>query len=251
MPFVVVAQKEQRTVLHGQIVSDSLAVENITVLNKTSAMSSITDKDGNFSIYARAADTLYFSAVALRDAQMVLKPKDFSLEKLIVRLDAEINMLDEIVVHSLTGNLAVDSRRTKIKNYTPAIDSGEIIRQMKNEIQIPGDDELLNNALPQTESSLQGINFNKIGRMIFRSRHKNNPAPAVYKSPKVFTVVVRERFSDSFFIETLKIPEDEIIQFIAFCDIGENGTALLDPQRDADLTNYLIVKSAEYLKGGK
>lgn len=245
---VAYSQKnEPRKILNGQAISDSLLVENIMVLNKSSNIKAITDEIGNFTIYARAGDTLFFSGLAFRDARLILSKGHFDEPKLIVKLEVDVNVLDEVIVTPLTGNLAADSKKVKIKDYNGGYDSSGLLdpNDIRNyQFKEP------NSALPQTESNLAGVDFKRLYRLFVKKKHKNNNE-SEYVAPAPFTEIVKQRFTHYFFTETLQIPHDEISLFLAYCEAGEGSTALLHPEKKLELIDYLVLKSAEYLKKDK
>ena len=243
LPFMAFSQKEPRQLLRGRIVADSLMVENITVKNITSNISAVTDVKGNFTIYAKVKDTLHFTGIAVRDAMMIVKREHFTEERLLLKLDVNVNVLDEVVINPLTGNLEQDSKNTKTKDK-PQFNSGAIVGDLPRRFKYS---QNINSALPQTESPLQGINFVKIARMIFKKKKKKPEAPQYY-TERTFAEVAQERFTYHFFTETLKIPQDEIGLFLTFCDKGNETMPLLAPQKEFELTDYLVTKSKEYLQ---
>lgn len=243
LPFLAFSQKIQRQLLEGQVISDSLMVENITVRNVTANLVASTNDTGGFVIYARVSDTLQFTGLAIRDAQIVLADKHFKDRLLVVKLDIDVNVLDEVVVSDLTGNLEKDSKKIKVKNLAPVVDADFFDPNDLGNFKY----QERNNALPQTESQLQGIDFKRIYRLFFKKK-KRAAEPRAYVSNEPFAVVVRNRLEDDFFTETLKIPQAEIVQFLAYCEDGEKTTALLDPQSEFQLIDYLVTKSTEYLK---
>lgn len=247
IPLITYSQTIPREIIRGQVISDSLQVESITVENITSKNSTVTDNNGNFAIYARETDTLYFSALAFRDAELVLTKSHFVIAKIIVKLDVDTNVLDEAIVTNLTGSLKKESEKIKEIKLNPKIDTGKLLDP--NDIRNYQFVER-NNALPITDSQAQGIDFKRIYKLIFKKK-KGNSTVKVSISQKPFEVVVKERFTNDFFTQTLKIPYAEIELFIAFCNNGDEAATLLSLQQEFHLIDYLVTKSIEYLKKGK
>lgn len=252
LPISALAQKQPRKILHGKVIADSLRVENLSVLNTTSNIKAVTDDKGEFTIYARPADTLLFSGIAVVDAKLVLKMEHFAESKLIIQLNIDVTVLDEVVIRAdaLTGLLDSDSKATKTKNITGKMDSGmliatdETIRPQTN----------VNTALPSAVvgSPLTGVNFNEVYKLIFKKK-KRRDSGEIYgaASGKTFSENVKERFTYHFFTEMLKIPKDDIGLFLAYCDKGEETAWMLNPKYEFELTDYLVAQSTEYLKKGK
>lgn len=247
LPVAAFAQDEPRKLLRGRVVADSLKVQNISVLNVSSKIGAVTDNDGEFTIYARPTDTLFFSSITFRSVKMPLAVKDFELPVLTIKLDVNVTLLDEVVItaNPLTGDLEKDSKKTKALLISSTFQSGGLISTDLPRPQAP-----INTAMPQTMSPLTGVDFIKIKNMIFKKKKKDENPVRKYLQGNSFADVVKGRFSHYFFTETLKIPHAEIGLFLNFCDKGAATAHLVAPENEFDLTNYLIEKSAEYLKTG-
>lgn len=251
LPLFATAQKAPRTILHGKVIADSLAVENLSVLNINSKIGAVTDENGRFTIYARATDTLFFSGISFRAARLVLNEADFLESQLIIKLDVDVKMLDEVVIkaNTLTGQLDKDSKNTKTLSLNSGLDQETAMKLEK----FPVSQQPVNGALPATESSLKGVDFIKVYRMFFKKKPTKKDKGEIYGTTdsKTFSDAVKERFTHHFFTQTLNIPHDQIGLFLAFCDNGKETAELLDPKNEFELTDYLVVKSKEYLKRSK
>lgn len=253
LPVIAMAQKTPRKILAGRVVADSLKVENLTVFNTTSRIGAVTDDNGDFTIYARATDTLLFSGIAVREAKLVLKPEHFTQgSRLIIQLNVDVTVIDEVVIKAnvLTGDLESDSRKTKTKNITGKMDS-EMLIKTDSTLRPKANP---NGALPSNVvgSQLTGVNFIEVYNMIFKKPKKRDKGK-IYAadSGKTFSENVKERFTHHFFTNMLKIPNDEIGLFLAYCDKGQETAWMLDPKYEFELTDYLVTQSSEYLKKGK
>ncbi len=112
----VFSQGMERKVLRGRIVADSIEVEKLTVFNISSKIGAITDIDGQFSINARATDTLYIQGLSYDSKKYVLSDKDFWLPVLEIKLHIKVTELNEVIVtpFTLTGDLNVDTKRIQV-----------------------------------------------------------------------------------------------------------------------------------------
>ena len=249
-PFFVFSQFVPRQILRGKIVSDSIAVERVTVYNSSSNVSAVTDDFGKFTIYARAKDTLVFSSVALDSKRLILEETDFTFEVLKIKLEVSINVLDEVIISpiKLTGNLASDSK--KIKTIDVPILKGEKL--------VPRDYEINNSTRPvnsvngNVDKQLDGINFVTIGKLLFRAIFKPKPKKDLNNNKRTFVVfgdAVREKFTYHFFTKTLQLKEEEIGLFLNFADTNEVATKqLLKYENELILIDYLIKKRQEFYK---
>jgi hypothetical protein len=252
LPLFGFSQKlNPRQILHGMVIADSLAVDNLTIKNNTSRISAITDTRGMFTLYARATDTLYFSGIGFRSAYIVVKEDHFLQDPLVIKLNIDVTVLDEVVIKPtvLTGDLAGDSKKVKTK----AIASGMTgsYESIKYNIEHHKYDKNQNGALPtQVQGSqLTGVNFVRIYETFFKKRKKKKDKGEIYslEGSQPFPDAVKSRFTYNFFTQMLQIPKDEIGLFLTFCDTGATSQALLDPKKEFELTDYLVQKSKEYL----
>lgn len=94
----ILAQETPRIVINGKIHANSMDLEGIYVINLKTEKSTVTEKEGNFSIAAISGDTLLFSSIHLRELRLVLKPEDFQKESYIVKMELTITPLNEVVV---------------------------------------------------------------------------------------------------------------------------------------------------------
>lgn len=252
LPFVGYSQKLQpRKLLHARVVADSLGVDNLTVENITSNISAITDAGGKFTLYARATDTLYFSGISFRSAYLVVSDTHFLQDMLVIKLNVHVTVLDEVIItpNALTGDLAGDSKKTKTKNITAVMSSvNEGTKYIINRNTL---ENRVNGALPTQAkgSQLSGVDFVRIYETFFKKRKKKGNSGEIYSlgEAKPFPEAVSALYTYHFFTQTLKIPKDEIGLFINFCDTGTQSASLLDPKKEFELTDYLVVKSQEYL----
>lgn len=247
IPLLTLAQKKPRTVFHGQVVADSLMVDNLTVMNLSSNIRAVTDNEGEFTIYARPTDTLMFTGIGVRTGKLVLKDEHFSERKLLIRLNVDVKLLEELIIRTeLSGDLNKDSKNAKTKNLSSGFNSGAIVDSAP-----PIPQANVNTALPSavTGSQLTGVDFAKVYKLIFKKkRRKDNGEIYAAASGKTFSQNVKERYTYYFFTETLKIPKDQIGLFLTYCDKRGETDWMLDPKKEFELTDYLIGQSREYLK---
>ena len=217
------SQSIERKVLRGRIVVDSFDVENISVVNISSNIVAITDLDGKFSVKAKPTDTLYFKGPSFITKEYVLTQKDFWLEELEIRLYVKVTELNEILItpYTLTGDLNEDTKRIQVY--------GEGFSKIDMRIKHYEDDVRMgtpiNTALPnQLAPNGANFDFKAIGKGIanllgIKGNPKSN-SERVFEErrmrdlqSKSFSEHILERFSHNFFVETLKIKNEDIPMF--------------------------------------
>lgn len=246
----VFSQDLPRIVVKGVVVSDSLEVENITIDNVTSKKVTSTDEKGNFSLMAREKDTLVFSGISFKSSVLVITAGHLNVETLKIKLKVKVNELEELIVrpYTLNGNLEADSKNLKVKiinfNLGGMALSDPSPKNSKTE-------NALKNITPGSGNQYNGVDFIALGKMIGGTLFKSKPKPKriEFITDKIFSDAVKEKFSPSFFTQTLKLQPEEIDLFLAFCDdTSPESRNLLKPKNEFVLIDFLLKKSEEYLK---
>lgn len=118
----ILAQESTMTRLNGKISANTIDLEGVYVINLKTEKSTITEKDGYFSIAANPGDTLIFSAIHLKGIRIGLKQNDFEKELFLVKMETMMNHLNEVVVRRYDNinafSLGIVSKGKK--SYTPA-----------------------------------------------------------------------------------------------------------------------------------
>ncbi|KGO88790.1 carboxypeptidase-like regulatory domain-containing protein [Flavobacterium suncheonense] len=251
VPFFTLAQVD-RSLLKGKIVADSLEVANVSVTNKTAGIVTMTDVKGDFRLMAKEKDTLVFSGINFHSSHLIVSHTHLADEDLTIRLSVKINVLDEIIVrpYTLTGNLETDTKKLKVKTIDINVKAA-VAGLSAPQVKYSAVKEGMKSVLPTTESSLTGIDLKYLGSLLYQAVFKPKPKSRKIEfiTDKIFSDAVKEKFSESFFTETLKLKPEQIDLFLAYCDDGSAANrALLNPKKEFELIDYLLKKSEEYLK---
>ena len=225
---ICLGQTLTRKPLHGMVVNDSVNVQSGYVLNVNSNSRTFIKAQGYFDILAKTNDTLLFSSMGLKSKKVVLADKDFAVSVLRVRMNTLVNPLKEVVVTKTTI-------KPNLGNIQNIID-----REYFDDKQSSPD-----NPLMPTEIKY-GMDIDRIGRMIWKSFFKENANKdkEVYQGD--FTEIVPKRMHQFFFTNTLKLKEDEIGLFLIYCENDPKSKALLKPEAEFELIEFLVVKNEEF-----
>lgn len=106
----------------GQILEESVAVEGISIINNNSQVSTVSDKEGRFSIVAKEGDVVVFSAVNLDPVKRRITAEDLGQALLVIKMAAKEVELKEVIVNE---NANITAENLGIipygqKKYTPA-----------------------------------------------------------------------------------------------------------------------------------
>jgi len=235
LPALLLAQ--QRELLSGRVISDTIKAEYVSVANVSAKTSVVTDDGGRFAMQVRVGDTLEVTGIAFKKEIVQVKQHDIKEKLVVIRLIGNITMLDEVIISGLTGNLERDSKNAKIVET----------EQAKFDVHQINKDLYINSIA----GNGRGMDFLAIGRMVTGPPKRKTPPVQTFVTNKAFADAVRELYSDAYFVETLKIKKENISAFLNYCDQGEAVRVLLNPRNEFKLVAYLSDKSIEYLKNGQ
>jgi hypothetical protein len=252
------AQGIERKVLRGIVVVDSFDVEAVTVRNISSNLNAKTDIDGKFSIRARATDTLFFENPSFISQKYILTQKDFWKEELEIRLHVKITELDELVItpYTLSGNLTEDTKRIQVYGDGFAVIDAKKIMHYEDDVRSGAP---INSALPSVFAP-NGSNFNFLAMaaglvsLFIKPSLSKSHSKRVYEERRIKNLQSKsysdhlfERFSHNFFVETLKIKNEDIPLFMSFSELNVYELSpLLKPENELKLIEYLIKKASEF-----
>lgn len=222
-----------RKTLHGQVVNDSIKLENVIVFNVNSKTGMLIGPKGFFSILAKVNDTLVFSSLAFKSRKIVLTEKQLSTPLLRVKMEAFTNQLTEVIVpvkKALKPNLG----------NTQAIVDKQYFDDDKSSPR--------NRTMPPNGTIDNGMNFVRIYKDVFKTLRKNNPEIVDFTQNKSFTEVALKRVGYDFFANTLQLNDDEIRLFLIFCENDPKSKTLLKPENEFQLIDFLVTKNKEYKK---
>ena len=113
--FFVSIISAQRHTIKGKI-TNSIDIEGIHIINKTSRFNTVSDDFGAFEIKASINDTIMFSSIHFKIEEIIVTEKIYTEEYLEIGLEEMINQLDEVFIgNSLTGNMANDLKNINVE----------------------------------------------------------------------------------------------------------------------------------------
>lgn len=243
----VFGQIVPREILRGQVVSDSVAIERVTIFNISSNKGAVSDDLGYFTLYARPSDTLVFSSVLIKPTRLILTELDFAVKIMKVKLIVSVNELDEVIVSpfSLSGDLSRDNKNLKVTML-----SSEANKLEAKDLLLEGDQysSPKNRTMPPDGSMEYAMDLKRIGKSIYNFFAKEKTKNVEYTSDLYFQDVVKEKFTYNFFTETLGLKHDEIGLFLSYCESDPSVKKLIAPNKEIELIDFLISKSEAYHK---
>lgn len=218
--------------LLGKITFDSLAIENVHIINKSSKTGTISDQNGEFAIKVQLNDTLLFSDIQYYLLEIKITKQIINDKKIETSLMQRINTLSEVVLktHDLIGNLSIDS-----KNFKGTLEKGNPLA-----LKYDGNNKALSNIvankldpeyLPDITDPMAPLGGDLIGLTLFlfkplikevskigKSKRAQKKKERTYQKQTVESPdKIRAELGDSFFIHTLHISVEKIDEFIDYC----------------------------------
>lgn len=186
---IAMGQSDEK-LLQFKVVCDSVSAEGINVINLVDEKTTVTDSDGHFSMIAKIDDLLVLTAVNFEYKRKIIDEEDFKKDTIVIRMTSKITQLDEVVVNQYAHLNAESLGLVKKgqKKYTQA-----------------------ERKLYAAQSGPVDIIANLIS-----GRTKQLKKELEVSKKEILLAKMEFLYDDTFYIETLKIPEDHIKGFQYF-----------------------------------
>jgi hypothetical protein len=217
--------------LKGKVKSDNFLLQKVDVINKTTHASTSTDANGAFALAAKVNDSILFYNKNYELKGIKLSPDDIKNGTITVEMSKKAEELEEVVIHQVNIDWKFDKKWEQQKR-----DEVEVYRK-SNTLKNPGVyDGTIEN----------GIDFVKIGKMLFGGLFKGGKK---FKPEIEFKEVVSSKFDQKFYTKTLQLKEKEIEAFLVFCNFDpESKKMLSENSNELILMDFLHKKSIEFKK---
>ncbi len=218
-----------RELIRGQVVNDSVNVENVVVFNVNSKTGTVTGKQGFFKINVKENDTLVFSGLQFKSKKVIYSEIKGILK---VKLEVFFYQLSEVVI----------SRENMMK---PTQGSQEIVDQ-----KYFGDEKVTpkNITMKQVGSFENQMDFVRIYKDLVKliNKHSSDKSKIIMQTD--FTEMAMLKIPYSFFNNTLNLSDDEIKLFLVFCENDPKAESIQKSNSDFEIMNFLIEKNIEFKK---
>jgi|GEM_PF-6259789 len=228
----------QNTQLKGQFTGKKLEKSFINVINISQSKTTISQLDGKFEIEAKSGDSIIVSSIQYKKIKFVVKPEFFD-KGIEIPLKLKINELDQINLYSigLTGNLKTDAKNIKLnKPSTADFGTFDVSKVYDDEVTIQSEFSFRNDAMVQNPIPAS-VDFKAVFRLVgklFKKRQNNSTSART-------SVEQLDRLEDvDFFVNTLKIEEEQIVHFLSYAKTNGLTTEMLRQSNELDLMQFLI-----------
>lgn len=233
---VIIAQNTPK-IITGTVFIDSIATQDVHIINKKLAIGAVSNENGRFEILASENNTLLISHLNLEYKEVTITKEHTTTKNIVIFVDSKTHMLDEVVLEKQRSILEIDP---DILNNAPVVNAKTLKLPYANVTQTKDE---------KTVKIASGVSISLTG-LIDALNGKNK----LRKQLKKITVEdrniekIREHFTDGFFIHQLKIKKENINQFLQAC-ISKGIINLYNRDKVLELTAVLIEnsKSSPYL----
>jgi hypothetical protein len=218
-------QTTDEKLLHGKIMAESGNVEGVTIINLVNEKNAVSDRNGDFYIFAKAEDLLVFSSVNLEYYRRIIEEDDFKIDILTIKMTAKITELKEVIVnkHPEINAVSLGISPKGIKKYTPA--ERKLATASSIRLNPMGFDPLINLLSGRTAMLKKELEVEKKERLL---------------------VYIGALFDDDYYIKTLKIPANYIKGFQYYCIEKEDFATSLRSKNKTKIKFSIIELAKKY-----
>ena len=220
--------------IQGRVLCDDFPLQGIEVLNLASKKITITDTNGRFSILAKVEDMLVFVSEKYDYKRVFLDKEFFDKNNFTISLTRKPEQLEEVVVFKMpTVKLSKD------KVYEHGKSDELVLEKAANHPKPIGVyDGTIEN----------GADLMRIGGMILDLFIKKKEYKKEIVSKIEFKELVKTNYTETFFVNTLKLKPEEVALFLEFCDADPKSKAVLENTNPLKLMDFLFAKNIEFKK---
>lgn len=232
----ILAQESVKTRLTGKINANTIDLEGVYVINLKTEKSTITDRDGYFSITAIPGDTLLFSAVNLKRIQICLEQEDFQKDLFLVKMDPMITYLKEVVVRRYDNinafSLGIVSKGKK--SYTPA----ERKLYTANSLNATANNDGMAGGSISADPLLNWMS----------GRTKMLKKELEVENKELYMQQLENMFDKNIFVNVLKIPLEYVKGFEYYVVENERFTTVLKSKNKTNIEFAMITLAEKYIE---
>lgn len=235
---LALSAQQDREQITGKITSDSISVENVHIINVTSRKGTVSDENGFFFLFVKESDTLLFSDIQFTVKKVIIQNNHIKNNFLDVELEPYTNQLEEVVVNrsKITGGVNASTLNLPNAGKEPL---NKLEKNLNHYSQASLPLVILGTFLGQAGG------IDNIYNIISGNRKKDRTLKQLLEEDELNAfnqeqvTLIRAYFTDSFFTETLEIPNEKITNFITSC-IPRNIISLFSQKRYLDITDIFL-----------
>lgn len=244
--FLVSIFGYSQSMISGSVIIDgseeSIAGKNIIVINHQTNKRALVDDEGLFSIEVDLNDIIEVKSSLTVSRKIKISENILSKKYVEIHLDIETIELAEANIRPLDPNLKNNMSTEETSDYKLKKELGFDTQEFKKAMVAEHKNAAARRAITQTG----GVNLLGIGMAIFGGKDK--PKPPKELTNFEVTQKLKDYYPESYFVNSLTIPENKIQDFVAFCVNKYNFRALLKKQDYDMIVYYMELEAPVFLR---
>ena len=218
---------QERELIQGKVIYRNIDVPAANVINNTSQISTITNDQGEFEIFAKEGDEIIFSSVQYIIRTVKVNAEILKNKRIIVQINQRVRELDEVVITPDDADKFLDLKEEQFKGFDYLADKSTKIE----------------NILTDNRQFVDGLNFVNIFRLLSTLVDSKSEEEKLSILPSEALPLILE---ENFFTEILKLETFEVNDFLSQLDLDQEIKELIIEKNQFILIDYLLNKSDTY-----
>mgnify|MGYP001199420934 FL=1 len=218
---------QERELIQGKVIYRNINVPAANVINNTSQISTITNDQGEFEIFAKEGDEIIFSSVQYIIRTVRVNDEILKNKRLIVQINQRVRELDEVVITPDDTDKFLDLKEEQFKGFDYLADKSTKIE----------------NILTDNRQFVDGLNFVNIFKLLSSLVDSKSEEEKLSILPSEALPLILE---ENFFTDVLKLEFFEVDDFLLQLDLDQEIKQLIIKKNQFLLIDYLLNKSDIY-----
>ena len=218
---------QERELIQGKVIYRNIDVPDANVINNTSQISTITNDQGEFEIFAKEGDEIIFSSVQYIIRTVKVNAEILKNKRIIVQINQRVRELDEVVITPDDTDKFLDLKEEQFKGFDYLADKSTKIE----------------NILTDNRQFVDGLNFVNIFKLLSTLVDSKSEEEKLRILPSEALPLILE---ENFFTEILKLETFEVNDFLSQLDLDQEIKELIIEKNQFILIDYLLNKSDTY-----
>ena len=218
---------QERELIQGKVIYRNIDVPAANVINNTSQISTITNDQGEFEIFAKEGDEIIFSSVQYIIRTVKVNAEILKNKRIIVQINQRVRELDEVVITPDDTDKFLDLKEEQFKGFDYLADKSTKIE----------------NILTDNRQFVDGLNFVNIFKLLSTLVDSKSEEEKLRILPSEALPLILE---ENFFTEILKLETFEVNDFLSQLDLDQEIKELIIEKNQFILIDYLLNKSDTY-----
>lgn len=203
--------QEKNAIISGKITNFNQPISDVHVFNLTTKLGAVSNDNGEFELKVSLNDTLLFSSIEYERKKLKVTKTHVNTKKINVELIPLVNILKEVFVNGLTGNLSSDTKRVPkdtLPQHSFLLKPGDLKKKLPADLNGPkkapyvGFSPPISGGVPIPDARYEAEQ--RLKREISKK--------------KQFPIKIKKALGIAFFTKNLNIPEEKIDHFLTYCE---------------------------------